>query len=232
MKLSLFQRIKSVNKCFSKLYTAKLSSILALALCIPLSASAFANSDNGAMSAIASPHFDIFRVAEHAVLPASRKIYVKDITAEFSASWKMEFGGQTSKNYKARVLRDYSKVLKAHLEDKLAESGWKVIDTPEEGVLVVNAVLKDLYLEGPQKLTREHILVSNIGKSSILVTVDGADKNPIFEIEDRQNISGFDSFFVEADNAINYARFNTVMESWASKFVAYLDLTSSEYGTS
>ncbi|MFC3121472.1 hypothetical protein [Agaribacter flavus] len=209
---------------FNKLYT--------LAVLVPLmmfAAHAQALIQRGAdsLESIGTPHFDSLRVAENASIPKSRKIYIAEVSANFGNDWLREFKGKTTEQYKKRVLADYSKALKKHLVNRLSDAGWQVLDKYESGALIVDAQLKDLYINGPEKLIREHILVRNIGQSSILISVAGADNNVIFEIEDRRNAGGLDNYFIETDNAINYGWFSQLMDTWAGKFVVYLDASTS-----
>ncbi|MCF2948615.1 hypothetical protein L0668_10900 [Paraglaciecola aquimarina] len=172
---------------------------------------------------IESPHFDIFRIAEVANLPTSRKIYVSHIDADFDSAWLKEFRSKTTKTYRNRVLRDYSRTLEDQIKQKLIKSGWSVFDEPEEGILVLKTKLTDLYIFGPQVITREHVLVTQIGQSSVTFSLEGTDRHTIFEGEDKGIAGGIQNHFIETNEAINFSRFNRLMTLWATNIVYYAD---------
>jgi hypothetical protein len=71
------------------------------------------------------------------------------------------------------------------------------------------------------------MLVKHVGQSSIEIIVNGADNQPIIIIEDKRHARA-DGFFIEANNATNYSWFYRLTENWATVFVEYLDITTSE----
>ncbi len=228
MANSISAHINLVTNKFTNL--SKKSWLLAVASLVLFStgASGFIKQSTEGLEAIGTPHFDSLKVAEDAVIPVSRKVYISDIKANFARDWMNTYRSDTTKHYRNKVLNDYSKALKAHLVDRLTLSGWDVVDTYENGALIVNAQIKDLFITGPEKLTREHVLVRNIGQSSIVINVEGANKQTMFEIEDRRDAGGLDSVFIETDNAMNYSWFSQLMKDWAGKFVIYLDMSTNK----
>lgn len=195
-------------------------------LAFPLSAKMPANIED--LEIINSPHFDSFMVAQKAVFPKTKKIYITDVSATFSNDWLREFRGKTTKNYRNKVLHEYSNMLKTHIKTKLTEAGWQVVDNNEADALSITAQLKDIFINGPQKVIREQQLVRNIGQSSIVFGVNGVDNNTILILEDRRNIAGLEGYFIETDNSTNFTFFNRVVEQWTNAFVAYLNVSNPE----
>ncbi|MDU0352664.1 hypothetical protein RS130_00910 [Paraglaciecola aquimarina] len=173
---------------------------------------------------IQNPHFDVLRIAEKASIPSSKKIYVSPVEANFSRSWEREFKGVTTKAYRKRVIRDYSQALEERIKQQLKTSGWQVFESPEEGILMLSAKITDLYIYGPQKLSREHTLVKQIGQSSLDLVLQGTDSLTILEIQDIGIAGGIGNHFIETDNAINFSRFDRLMQAWATHFVSYADM--------
>ncbi|MGJ8679598.1 hypothetical protein [Paraglaciecola sp.] len=177
---------------------------------------------------ITTPHFDAFYIAQRAALPTSRKVSIAEVTVSFDSDWLFKFKGSTTSKYRKRIVKEYSQMLKKQIASKLSRSGWQVVDNDGSAVLSVKAHLKDLYIEGPEKINREHQLVRNIGQSTIVIEVKGVDDNPIFLIEDRRSTGGLSSNFIETDRAMNFSWFNKLVGNWATIFVAYLDMSTPE----
>lgn len=210
-------------------YFSKKMRLLILVVIASFASPSFAlmGQEHQGLDSIPNSHFDSFRVSENAKLPKSKRIFINDVSANFDKEWLVKFNKKTTKEYQEKVLQDYSQMLKQNIKAKLVSSGWDVMDSYEEGSIVMSAQLKNLYINGPEKLNRQHMLVKNIGKSSIEIVVNGADNQPIIIIEDKRNARG-DSFFIEANNATNFSWFNRLTENWATVFVAYLDMTTSQ----
>jgi hypothetical protein len=173
-----------------------------------------------------SPHqtyFDVLQISDSAMIPTSRKIYVSSVEANFDSGWMKEFRGETTDTYRNKVLHDYSQALEQHIKQQLEKAGWQVFDEPQEGSLVLKAKLTDIYIYGPQKQIRQHTLVKQIGKSSVNLVIEGIDNRTIIELKEHGVAGGVNNHFIEADNAINFSRFNRLMKGWAINFAGYAD---------
>ncbi len=200
------------------------SLICVLFICITIiSYTSYAQPNTKALELISNPHFDVLRIADSALIPSSRKIYIGDIGASFSSSWIKEFKGQTTSRYRNQILDEYSQALKNNIKQKLLLSGWQVFEQAEPGTLILKAKLTDLYIYGPQKQTREHILVKTIGQSTVSFIVEGIDQQAIMEMQDHRVAGSASNHFIEVDKGINYSRFNSLMQAWATHLVMYVD---------
>ncbi len=198
--------------------------------CAAIPAHASLKYKSNTLDPIDAPHFISFAIAQHAALPKSKKISIDDIAVSFDKEWLFKFKGKTSSKYRSNIINNYQQMLRQQIEAKLVNAGWQIVDKNSGEGLSVKAQLKDLYIEGPESLKREHVLVRTIGKSSIVIELIGVDNNPIFLIEDSRYTGSISGNLIETDRAMNYSWFNKLMGSWATNFVEYLDMSTPELG--
>lgn len=177
---------------------------------------------------ISTEHFDSFRIADNAVLPSSRKVYLGDISVNFDSDWLKKFKGKVTSSYQNRIERDFSQMLREHVKNSLLAYGWTVVNEYEDGVLTIKAELLDLYISGPKTLNKQHVMVGSAGSSSIVIQVVGLDKRTFIEIEDKRQAGGVSGQLVEIDSTVNYSLFSKLTENWAKIFVAYLNISTPE----
>lgn len=172
--------------------------------------------------------FKTFKVADDAKIPSSRMIYISQVDATFSQNWLNKFNSKTSRSYRSKTLDDFSEALRSHLVEKLTETGWKVVDTPQEGALIVDAMLRDIHINGPQQINLQHSLVTFIGYSNIELLIKDANEKVILQIEDQRIASAQFSDLIETNSALNFSRFNKLFKAWASDLTMLMNIVSPE----
>jgi hypothetical protein len=133
---------------------------------------------------------------------------------------------QTSRHYREKTATEYAEAFRKQLKKKLNDSGWDVIDIPEESAMTIKATLFDLNINAPDIGVISHPLVLYIGSSSFELSILDANNQLALFISHNGTASSISSSFVETDNAMNFSRFNKLFNGWANNFAVYLNIVS------
>ncbi|WP_395344984.1 hypothetical protein PN836_009355 [Ningiella sp. W23] len=197
-----------------------------LVLLLPSITLASDNQDEDWLKALKSDSFDSFMVADSVALPSSKKIFIEDVSVSFDKMWLRKFRNETGKRYQQRIQQRYALMLREHLEESLTAARWTLSNGPQQDALTLSAQFKDLDITGPQQSVKQHMLVRSVGKASIFLEVKGTDGKAFFTLEDRGDAGGLSGQLFETDPAMNYSMFSKLADTWASNFVAYLNITT------
>lgn len=208
-----------IADCFSNI-----KFLFTCLMLLPLFSFANSQQEGKMLNTIESPYFKTVHAADKAVFPKTKKVFIAEISTAFAADWLSDFKSQTTDSYRNNILKDYKSMLENHLKEQFALAGWQVIDNNEKNALEVKAILKDIYINGPAKKAREEVLVKEIGRSTIEISVKGVDNEIIWLIEDTRGTGGAGGLFIETDKTTNFSWFSRLTKNWATIFVTYLDM--------
>lgn len=182
--------------------------------------------DNDRLLHIEGTSFDVFKISDDIAFPASKKIYIEDVTASFSRDWMSKFKTKTSESYRDKTLHDYAQAFQEQLAKKLTGAGWQVTDNPKETAMRVRTSLSNIEITAPDMLLISNSLVLYIGSSSFELSILDANEQAMLYIQDDGVASSISSSFVETDSAMNFARFNKLFGAWANNFTVFFDMVS------
>ena len=192
----------------------------------------FAVTEGARLASIEGTSFNTFELADDINFPATRKVYIEPIEANFSKQWMRKYRSETSRSYRDTTLQKFAESFRSHLIDKLSESGWNVLSAPEEGAIKVNAKLLDIYINGPDTLNMTTALVLYIGKSSLELTIQDANNQLVLRIKDNQIAGSPSESYFETNNAMNLSRFDKAFYGWANNFTVFLNIIAGPTSTS
>lgn len=188
------------------------------------SGAVFAVSEDSSLESIEGTSFDLFEVADDINFPTSRKVYIEAVEASFSKVWMRKFRNKTSRSYRKNTLQKFAETFHSHLSEKLANSGWIVINAPEEEAMKVSAKLLNLHINGPETVDMTNTLVLNIGKSGLELTIVDADNQLALHIKDSRVVGSLSESYFETNNGMNFIRFNKLFNGWANNFTVFLNI--------
>ena len=188
------------------------------------SSALFAVNEVSSLESIEGTSFDTFEIADDIKFPASRKVYIETIEANFSRDWMRKYRNETSRHYRETTLQEFADTFRSHIGDKLANSGWIVLGAPEEGAMKVTAKLLDIYINGPDKLNMTTALVLYIGRSSLELTIQDANNKLALHIKDNRIAGSPSESYFETNNSMNLTRFDKVFYGWANNFTVFLNI--------
>jgi hypothetical protein len=213
-----FGKLKSSQRCKQLMALLFLSSMM-------YSTPALAIEDS-ALVALEGTSFNVFEIADTLSFPSSKKIYIEPVEANFSSNWMREFKTKTSSGYRDSTLDRYAESLQTHIGEKLAGTGWTIVNTPEDSAIRISAKVLDLTINAPEITNTVNALVLNMGAARLELAVFDANNTLGLRIEDARVAGSPSDSYIETNRALNFTRFDKMFGGWANDTVIFLNIIS------
>ncbi|SMF61139.1 Antirepressor regulating drug resistance, predicted signal transduction N-terminal membrane component [Alteromonadaceae bacterium Bs31] len=173
------------------------------------------------LEAMDNPHFNEFYVSSTITMPATRQVFIEDISLQFADSWRDDF--RTSAQYRKSISTDYSDAFREELIKHFKKAGWSITKERNKGAVILNAKLIDVYIFHPQTIGITDVILTTVGQAGVELLFKSPNEEPFMKIVDYRSTSAKPGGPVQANKATNFHYFRKLMGDWATVTEYYLD---------
>ena len=152
-------------------------------------------------------------------------IYIAGADIEFDRRWERDFRNKLSPTYRNYIHKTYPKLLEEQFKTAFEDAEkFQIVTRIEDADLVVSPKITQLYINGPEFTTRTDVLVNEVGRGKLEVSIDNRQGKTLLKLIDNRETRNAPVIgqLQLANRARNYRDFKFLMKKWSEETVKYL----------